>query len=91
MQQKPLSNRAVFRGSVTFQTELETGIVLSGTASVKSDVPLDEQRLREVVFRPVDVIDGLISVLCRTWYGHEEMRAEESGVNGHSNQTVKEY
>jgi hypothetical protein len=79
MQTRALSNRAVFRGSVTFQTELETGIVLSGTASVKSEVPLDEQHLREVVFRPVDVIDGLLSTLCRTWYGHEE-----SNVNGHS-------
>jgi hypothetical protein len=88
MQTRALSNRAVFRGSVTFQTELETGIVLSGTASVKSEVPLDEQQLRTVVFRPVDVIDGLLSTLCRTWYGREEMRAEESGVNGHSKQEV---
>ena len=89
MQTRALSNQAVFRGSVSFQTELESGVVLSGTANIKVETPMSAEQLREFVFQPVDVIDGFLSTLCRTWYGHEEMR-EESGVNGHSKQAVKE-
>lgn len=84
---KPLSNRAVFRGSVTFQTELESGITLSGSGGIKAEVPMNEERLREVVFQPVNIIGSLLSSLSRAGYGHQE---ESTGLDGHSKQAVKE-
>ena len=74
MQTRALSNQAVFRGSIQFQTELASGIVLSGNVNLKAELPMNEQELRTFLHQPEDTIEQVLVGLY--------------GLNGHSKRVV---